>query len=131
MADASGGSAVDLVNRKPSPYNVEGNTLSVLAKRDVQTVTPDSSNILQAGVPIFVNSLGISTANAFMSSFITLLMLIAIALAFLAIGWIGLRIVLRWKAKKDILPSAIEEWQEYYPWWSKAWALRAVSFYIL
>ena len=131
MADASGGSAVDLVNRKLSPYNVEGSTLSVLTKRDVQTVTPDSSNILQAGVPIFVNSLGISTANAFMSSFITLLMLIAIALALLAIGWIGLRVVLRWKAKKDMLPSAMGEWQEYYPWWSKAWALRAVSFYIL
>lgn len=130
MPDASGGSAVDLVNRKLSPYNVQGGltqSISLFSKRDVQTVTAGSSNILQAGVPIFVNTLGISTANAFMSIFFTLLILIAIALAVLAAGWATLCFVLRWRAKRDRAPSTVEEWREYYPWWAKAWALRIVS----
>lgn len=130
MPDANGGSAVELVNRKLSPYNAQGGLsqlISLFSKRDVQTVTPGSSNILQAGVPIFVNALGISTANAFMSIFFSLLMLIAIALFALAVGWVVLCLILRWRAKRGLLPDTVEEWREYYPWWAKAWALRIVS----
>lgn len=148
MPDANGGSAIDLVNRKLSPYNVnQRNTLDSLqgvvtsfmdnlktagnsnhlGKRDVALVTSESSNILQAGIPVFVNSLGISTANAFMSVFFTLLMLAAITLAVLLFGWAILILVLKRREKKACLPGQVEDWKLYYPWFSKAWAIRLVS----
>jgi hypothetical protein len=46
---------------------------------EVQTVTAASSNVLQAGIPIYVNSLHIATANAFMTVFICGLVLAACA----------------------------------------------------
>ncbi|KAH9986524.1 hypothetical protein BJV74DRAFT_964366 [Russula compacta] len=52
--------------------------------RDVQTVTSQSSNVLEAGVPIYVNTIGIATANAFITAFFSALILLAITLAVLA-----------------------------------------------
>ncbi|KAI5117513.1 hypothetical protein M0805_000520 [Coniferiporia weirii] len=145
MDDASGGSGVELVNRKLSPYNDIVNTAilpavqdlqsristkallgitGAVAKRDEGTVTVTSSNVLQAGIPVWVNSLGISTANAFMTVFITLLILIAIVVGVLSIGWAVLNVVLRWREKKRIDAGRLEEWREYYPWFAKAWVLR-------
>ena len=46
---------------------------------EVQTVTAVSSNVLQAGIPIYVNSIHIATANAFMTVFICGLILVACA----------------------------------------------------
>jgi hypothetical protein len=51
------------------------------SQREVQTVTAASSNVLQAGIPIYVNSIHIATANAFMSAFICGLVLLACATA--------------------------------------------------
>ncbi|THH04771.1 hypothetical protein EW145_g5276 [Phellinidium pouzarii] len=95
--DSSGSSGVELVNRKLSPYNdVSKATLAIrslqskmsasffarstgaLTKRDGSTVTLTTTNVLDAGIPVWVNSLGITTQNAFMSVFFTLLILIAI-----------------------------------------------------
>ncbi|KAG5643597.1 hypothetical protein DXG03_000605 [Asterophora parasitica] len=53
---------------------------------DVQTVTTSSSNVLQAGIPIYVNSLHIGTANAFMTTFLISLILIACVLAVFLLG---------------------------------------------
>ncbi|KAH8832720.1 TRP-domain-containing protein [Flagelloscypha sp. PMI_526] len=53
----------------------DGTELSPYA---VQTVTEDGSNILPAGLPVFVNSIHIGTANAFMTAFFALLVLAAI-----------------------------------------------------
>ncbi|KAG6333566.1 hypothetical protein ID866_5528 [Astraeus odoratus] len=113
MADASGGSAVALVNRKLSPYNaytistpvgsqlleigqknsLNANTSAVLGMKQldtagaVQLVTSSSSNVLQAGIPIYVNYLGIATANAFMTIFLVALVVFSILLAVLIIGY--------------------------------------------
>ncbi|KAJ7502727.1 hypothetical protein B0H11DRAFT_2187957 [Mycena galericulata] len=54
---------------------------------EVQTVTSDSSNILQAGIPIYVNSIHIATANAFMTTFLVSLIVVAIALAVAALAY--------------------------------------------
>jgi hypothetical protein len=61
--------------------------------REVQTVTSQSSNVLDAGVPIYVNTIGIATANAFMTVFFSALILLAAALALLIMtyGVIALR----------------------------------------
>jgi hypothetical protein len=61
--------------------------------REVQTVTAQSSNVLDAGIPIYANSIGIATANTFMTAFFSALILLAIALALLVIiyGVIALR----------------------------------------
>ena len=93
-----GGSALDFVNRKLSPYNDVTAQMLQLSRRanvgvrqtvkgEVQTVTDDSSNVLQAGVPIYVNSLFISTTNAFMTIFIVALIVLAITLALFSVGY--------------------------------------------
>jgi len=65
-------------------------------KGDVQTVTANSSNVLQAGVPIYVNLIGIATTNAFMTVFIVSLCLLAIS--FVIVGS-AVMIVRWWKSK--------------------------------
>ncbi|KDQ57534.1 hypothetical protein JAAARDRAFT_130688 [Jaapia argillacea MUCL 33604] len=74
---------------------------TVLAAQDVQTVTGSSSNVLQAGVPIYVNSIGIATANAFMTVFFVTLIMIAIALVLLALGYAVLLFRSRSKHPRD------------------------------
>ena len=113
LADATDGSAVGLVNRRLSPYDYRNvlkdllsrelaslsarfssslNTDTVPALRDtttggVQVVTAESSNVLQAGVPIFVNTIHIATANAFMTVFIFVLCIFAIAIIIFILGY--------------------------------------------
>lgn len=107
LADATDGSAIGLVNRKLSPYDFHSPVLAsplarfsrslntentALALRDtitggVQTVTSKSSNVLEAGVPIFVNTIHIATANAFMTVFIFVLGMFAIAIAIFILGY--------------------------------------------
>ena len=99
LADATTGSAVGFVNRKLSPYNIQNSNRLVSpsavsrvqdfkgtlayesSQREVQTVTTSSSNVLQAGIPIYVNSIHIATANAFMSVLICGLVVLACAAA--------------------------------------------------
>ena len=83
LADATDGSAVGLVNRKLSPFDsrfISHRSYSVRDAAGVQTVTAASPNVLQAGVPIFVNTIHIATANAFMTVFIFVLAMFAIAM---------------------------------------------------
>lgn len=152
LADANSGSAIDLVNRRFSPYNslepvstevvgavrtfagsgffssnVSAASTSAYAKRDIVTVTAGSSNVLQAGLPVYVNSLGVGTANGFMTAFFTVLFLALIAFALLAIGFVVLRLSLRISRKKGAFSQKQEDINEYYPYFSKAWALRLVS----
>ncbi|KAJ6557200.1 hypothetical protein B0H10DRAFT_2121062 [Mycena sp. CBHHK59/15] len=110
MANASSGPAVGLVDRRLSPWNdialssTSSFTQSLLSQPassistpsnlsfsrialnsiqqldGLQTVTDQSSNVLQAGVPIYVNSIHIATANAFMTTFLIGLIAMTIAL---------------------------------------------------
>ncbi|KAJ3508700.1 hypothetical protein NLJ89_g5609 [Agrocybe chaxingu] len=128
LADASSGSAVGLVNRKLSPYNlpntnlavqdspeesnlaayIKANTLETIKNGEVQTVTAVSSNVLQAGVPIYVNSIHIATANAFMTVFLIVLCLFAIAMTVFVIGY-GIMFLMerrRSRAHKSTVPLA-------------------------
>jgi hypothetical protein len=108
LAGSTAGGSVALVNRKLSPYSgayavVGAQALPLIdlpvsiragltsrggpipAVREVQTVTAQSSNVLDAGVPIYANTIGIATANTFMTAFFSALILLAIALALLII----------------------------------------------
>lgn len=112
LADAAQGGAVQFVNRRLSPYNnavalarrdasivnllkrAAVNVISLVTRQsrqtikgEVQTVTNDSVNVLDAGLPIYVNSLHIATGNAFMTVFICALMLFAIGLTIVAFGY--------------------------------------------
>jgi hypothetical protein len=162
MADASEGSAVGLVNRKLSPYNVLptssaisvsslathigklpqsfaaalsdfgtlnyaagplGN-ISELVVGGVATVTQSSANVLQAGVPIFANSLGIATANAFMTAFLLALIFIAIALGTLGLGYLAVVIILRIGVGKR---EQLMEIRYGFPAFARAWGFRIVG----
>ena len=101
LAGSTAGGSVALVNRKLSPYKrayaiigaqvpspielstSQGGPIPVV--REVQTVTAQSSNVLEAGVPIYANTIGIATANAFMTAFFSALILLAVALVLLII----------------------------------------------
>ncbi|KAI0297179.1 TRP-domain-containing protein [Russula brevipes] len=116
LAGSSADGSVALVNRKLSPYSAVTvpNTLIAAAQtlphvdlsastrqilslrgvlppgpvvREVQTVTSQSSNVLDAGVPIYVNTIGIATANAFMTAFFSALIFLAAALVLLIIAY--------------------------------------------
>ncbi|KAH7927127.1 TRP-domain-containing protein [Leucogyrophana mollusca] len=158
MADATGGSAVALVNRKLSPYNAESSSsyaaptsgiaglgaesffafpnitsakyvapASLATVHDfssagqVQLVTASSSNVLEAGVPIYVNSVGIATANAFMTVFLVALMLAAILLAVLGVCYVGVILAGRHSQRKD---DRYVEWRYRFPFFARAWLLR-------
>ncbi len=91
LADSAGGGSEALVNRKFSPYSLfQARSLTsrdgpLPVVREVQTVTSRSPNVLDAGIPIYANTIGIATANAFMTAFFSALILLAITLALLII----------------------------------------------
>ncbi|KAF9227428.1 TRP-domain-containing protein [Gyrodon lividus] len=87
----------------------------------VQLVTATSGNVLQAGVPIYVNYVGIATANAFMTIFLVVLMLLAILMATLAIGYSGVALASRCKQRKY---SRFLQWGDQYLAFAGAWLLR-------
>ncbi|KAG5221352.1 Flavin carrier protein [Salix suchowensis] len=90
---------------------------------NVQTVTSASSNVLQAGVPIYVSSVHIPTANAFTTIFLVSLMVLAITVAIFAVGRVLLIIAQRrnWKSTK------LERASTAFPWFVKAWFLRVTA----
>ncbi|KAH9484998.1 TRP-like ion channel pkd2 [Psilocybe cubensis] len=126
LADEIEGSAVGFVNRKLSPYNQplssreiinaysnlssnftvdlsslsssehRSNAFETIVNGVVQTVTSATSNVLQAGIPIYVNTKHIATANAFMTVFLVSLIMFVIAFGVFAIGY-GIRFLLERK----------------------------------
>ncbi|KZV68553.1 TRP-domain-containing protein [Peniophora sp. CONT] len=97
-----------------------------LTKRDdsdvsVAAVTPGSSNTLQAGIPIFAESINIATGNAFTTAFLIALILLAISLGVLALAS-GIVFLL---ARRDgkVGAWARAQW-DHQQSWSKAWLLR-------
>ncbi|PFH49776.1 hypothetical protein AMATHDRAFT_62533 [Amanita thiersii Skay4041] len=161
LADSSSGSAIGLVNRKLSPYNVPNIKLATLPLSlpsiapvtrlvtglfksfsgtssftpklhvnlgsnvdnygNVQTVTANSANVLQAGIPIYVNSIHIATANAFMTVFLVLLVLVAILLSVFALIYLVALVLDRIDSKNSHLWRRI---RHDYPCFVKAWTLR-------
>ena len=95
----------------------------VLVSGQVETVTEDSSNVLQAGIPIYVNILGIQTGNAFMTIFFAALILAAIVIFLLGVGWLMVRAAARtsWGRQRAEL---MEDARANYPSFARAWALR-------
>ena len=85
---------------------------------DVAVVT--TSNTLQAGVPVYVNSIHIATANAFMTVFFTVLILIAVMLCVLGMGYLVVMLISR-KYKRAV------EIKDTFPAFARAWGLRLVS----
>lgn len=88
----------------------------------VQLVTASSSNVLQAGVPIYVGYVGIATANAFMTIFFVALILLAILTAVLVLGY-GIVVLISRQTKY----TSFLRRRELYPAFACAWLLRVVS----
>ena len=95
----------------------------VLVGGDVATVTQGSSNTLEAGIPIYVNVLGIATANTFMTVFFVTLILIAIVMFLLVVGWLLLNAISRtnWGHRRA---DALNEARAGYPAFARAWGFR-------
>ena len=140
LAGSTAGASVALINRNLSPYNnqslisaVQTLRRSVLAPlsqplvaRDVQTVTSQSSNVLDAGVPIYVNTIGVATANAFMTAFFSALILLAITLAVLLVIY-GVATLASRQAHTS--QHWLAEIKPRFPLFARAWGLRIVRLY--
>ena len=146
LAGSTAEASVALVNRKLSPYSAisvqslisaaqtlprvlltSGNTLPhSMVTRQVQTVTPQSPNVLDAGVPIYVNTIGIATANAFMTAFFSALILLAITLVLLLMIYSVVALAAR---REYTIPHWLTEIKPRFPLFARAWGLRIVRFY--
>ncbi|KAK7461003.1 hypothetical protein VKT23_008930 [Stygiomarasmius scandens] len=151
LANSTSSSAVGFVNRKLSPFNSNAvvggsspmssdtfggfpNLASLVAipsqlpgssqlavTSEVQTVTEASSNVLQAGLPIYVNSINIATANAFMTVFICTLVLLAIFGFLVGLGYAVLYVMNRRQVGNEDLRIKL---RYSFPSYVKAWSLR-------
>ncbi|KAH9176441.1 TRP-domain-containing protein [Lactarius sanguifluus] len=147
LAGSTAGGSVALVNRKFSPYSTYVVPQSLIAAaqalphvdlsvplpalndtlphhlvaREVQTVTSQSPNVLDAGVPIYVNTIGIATANTFMTAFFSALILLAIALAFLLMIYGVVTLASRQAYTR---PHWLAEIKPRFPLFARAWGLR-------
>ena len=149
LAGSTAGASVALVNRKLSPYSdlfaavqalprvdLSAPTGPMLASngalphplvvRGVQTVTSQSPNVLDAGVPIYVNTIGIATANAFMTAFFSALILLAITLALLLTIYGVATLAAR---KEYTSPHWLTEIKPRFPLFARTWGLRIVRLY--
>ncbi|KAH9942245.1 TRP-domain-containing protein [Epithele typhae] len=102
--------------------NTTGLHSQVLSSVEVATVTEDSTDVLQAGIPIFTNTLGIATANAFMTIFLIFLILVAIVIASLGLAY-GISLALSRSKLAEKRPD-IMEFHARFPSFAKAWCLR-------
>ncbi|KAG6862201.1 hypothetical protein C0995_002131 [Termitomyces sp. Mi166 len=161
LANATSASAVGLVNRKLSPYNLIGSITQVLPLRrrtadfsttwtkylfsdlptffrsvlasatqgtDVQTVTTSSSNVLQAGIPIYVNTLHIATANAFMTVFLCSLILLVCALAVFILAFMAILVLERfWRHRHKCNTSLKSTYLSF----AQGWGIRLILFIFL
>ncbi|EJD37992.1 TRP-domain-containing protein [Auricularia subglabra TFB-10046 SS5] len=120
--------AVDYTNRKLSPYNIPAGAGSVnLAVPAV--VTRQQENALPPGIPTFVNSLGISNQNAFLTLFFTLLLCICAAIAFFGIIYGCLLLVER--LRKERTPEWVVRFRGDFPQVLKAHAVLLAFFCLL
>ncbi|KAL1744683.1 hypothetical protein HDZ31DRAFT_63898 [Schizophyllum fasciatum] len=125
-ADASGNSGTSLSTSNFGSFLALPRSLAVTAvnmfKRstagDVQTVTANSANVLTGGIPIYVNSMHVGTANAFMTVFISVLILAAIALGVLALVYGIIFLLSRSNSARA------HRHREQFPSWARAWGLR-------
>ncbi|KIY74293.1 TRP-domain-containing protein [Cylindrobasidium torrendii FP15055 ss-10] len=124
MANSSDASAIEFTNRGLSPYNDNSaNTLTRRGAKDadpatVATVTSNSANILDAGIPTYVNTLNIASANAFMTIFLCFLCFWAIVLAIYALIFVG---ILAYSRKNQ---NRGAELRARYPAYVRGWSLR-------
>ncbi|KAI0253982.1 hypothetical protein BJV78DRAFT_1187714 [Lactifluus subvellereus] len=151
LAGSSAGGSIALVNRKLSPYSNAAYIVpqSLIAAvralprvdlssprplltsrgalppphvmRDVQTVTSQSSNVLDAGVPIYVNTIGIATANAFMTAFFSGLVLLAITSALLLMIY---GVIVLTSRHKHVHSPRLTDIKARFPIFARAWGLR-------
>ncbi|OJT11511.1 hypothetical protein TRAPUB_11969 [Trametes pubescens] len=98
-------------------------TTQVLVGGNVATVTDESSNVLEAGIPIFTSSIGIATANAFMTVFFMALIIAAITMGALALVY-GITLGLG-RTELGRKHPGIERFRSTYPAFAQAWGLRA------
>ncbi|OBZ68112.1 putative flavin carrier protein 3 [Grifola frondosa] len=101
---------------------VARSTSELLVGGNVATVTQESDNVLQAGVPIFTNFIGIATANAFMTIFLITLILLAIVLASLGLGYLTVLGLGRTHWAKE--RPGFHRFKADYPAFARAWGLR-------
>ncbi|KAF7361960.1 Flavin carrier protein 2 [Mycena venus] len=114
----------DTSANKSAPTNLRlafGAFQQLSAVDEVQTVTDDSSNVLQAGIPIYVNSIHIATANAFMTIFLVCLIAVVIAL-----GIVGLLYGLLYAANRFGWGKEQTRYRlkSSFPAYIRAWGLR-------
>lgn len=100
------------------------NATSLISDGGVAVVTAQSSNVLQAGIPIYVNSIGIATADAFMTIFLVGLIYLAVVLAALALGFALYHGARRTAWGQRNLPKLPGLEAGYLPF-AHAWGLRA------
>ncbi|CCM03594.1 uncharacterized protein FIBRA_05732 [Fibroporia radiculosa] len=106
------------------------NASTLVSDGGVAIVTSDSTDVLQAGIPIYVNTIGIATADAFMTIFLVALIYAAIVSAILGLGYLLYFYASRriWgKRYIGYLPGL----QFGYLPFARAWGLRAALITIL
>lgn len=81
----------------------------------------NEASTLQAGIPIYTNSVNIGAANAFMTVFLTSLIVVAIVAGLLALGYLVFRL-----AARHAKAQRIRDWMSAYPPFARGWALRTV-----
>ncbi|TDL21730.1 hypothetical protein BD410DRAFT_723980 [Rickenella mellea] len=115
-----------MLSAASSASSVPGSVVEVM-RRDVATVTPESPNVLQAGVPVYVNSLGLGTANAFMSVLIYALLFAAILLVAFGVGYGVLAFIStrrRMEGEGGGETEKVREGRRGYKEWAKGWGVR-------
>ncbi|KDR75069.1 hypothetical protein GALMADRAFT_140619 [Galerina marginata CBS 339.88] len=111
-----------LVIANSTPHTaLSAQSRDTIVNGNVQTVTAASSNVLQAGIPIYVNTKHIATANAFMTVFLVGLCLLAIALAVFALGYGVMFLLERRQTRRHNNRAAINF---DYPSFAMSWLLR-------
>lgn len=89
---------------------------------EVQNYSPSTDQVLEAGMPIYVNSLQIGTANGFMTIFFTALIFFAIAIGILGLTY-GMVFAI---TRRQRVAGRLNEFKGQYPAFVRAWTLRAV-----
>ncbi|PPQ93798.1 hypothetical protein CVT25_013507 [Psilocybe cyanescens] len=119
--DLSSNFTVDLSSLSTSLPTSRPSARETIVNGVVQTVTAVSTNILQAGIPIYVNTKHIATANAFMTVFLVSLILFVIAFGVFVIGH-GIRFLLERKQVNSRVASLFMKFD--YLSFSFSWFLR-------
>ncbi|KXN90883.1 Flavin carrier protein 1 [Leucoagaricus sp. SymC.cos] len=92
---------------------------------EVQVVTQGSANVLNAGIPIYTNTIHIGTANAFMTAFIVALIVLVIGGAVLVCGY-GVAVAIR----QSRIRKGKEAQFDYFSF-VKAWLVRLGLLFLL